>query len=314
MLYENGIERIHLELTNKCNASCPLCPRRTYNPKKLTEVTLGNFKLFFPKSFLQQITHFSFCGNFGEPTLCKDILKIHEYIYSCNPNTCFNISTNGGARNVDFWSQLGKFYADIKDTKSSVKFCIDGLEDTNHLYRVNISWKLLMQHVAAFNSSGAISEWSFIPFKHNQHQFEEIQRLYKQLGFSILHLRHCRPINDKDRHLFSYRHNNQTITLESTDDPFFIGFQREVSNAPQGMRCVARQKRELYVDCCGNVFPCCWYGTQDPTTVDPRFSLFHQSIDSILSNSFFDFEVTDTWKICDSKCNSWCWSLRSTYY
>ncbi len=314
MLYSHGVQRVHLELTNKCNAACPLCPRKSLPPTKFTEVTLQNFKLFFPKKFLETLTDFNFCGNFGEPTLCRDIIPIHQYIHDINPRIRFNISTNGAAGSLEFWQELGEFYASIKETKSSVKFCIDGLEDTNHLYRVNVPWPALYNHFTIFNSTGALSEWSFIPFKHNQHEFEKIRLLYKLWGFSSLHVRHCRKVSPKDAHMFTYQKNGRPFTIHPTDDPFFLSFQRTVSNASQSDRCIARQKREIYVDCFGNVFPCCWYGTIRPENVEPRFSLFHNSISKILKNSFFDHEVTDTWNQPDSKCNSCCWSLCKEYY
>lgn len=314
MLYSKGISRVHLELTNKCNAVCPLCPRRTFPVYKPTEITLINFKLFFSVEFLKTLTDFSFCGNFGEPTLCKDIIPIHEYIHSVNPKIRFSISTNGGTKDKRFWYHLGHFYSQIKETKSFVKFCIDGLENTNHIYRRNVNWDSLMENVKAFNYTGAFSEWSFIPFKHNQHQFEIIKQRYKALGFSSLHIRPCRKLSKKDEHLRHYRSGLDVVHIEKVEDDFLASCQRPVSDAPQSLRCVARQKREIYVDTFGNVFPCCWYGTIAPDKVESRFSLFHNSLDTILSNSFFDHEVTDTWNDSNSKCNSCCWSLCKEYY
>ena len=39
--------------------------------------------------------------------------------------------TNGGARSKQWWTDLGK----LTKGKMRVTFGIDGLEDTNHLYR-----------------------------------------------------------------------------------------------------------------------------------------------------------------------------------
>ena len=61
------IREIHLELTSKCQASCPMCPRRisggVLNPFiTLEEITLETFKSYFTKSFISQLDSLFMCG------------------------------------------------------------------------------------------------------------------------------------------------------------------------------------------------------------------------------------------------------------
>ena len=54
------IRDVHLEITSKCQAKCPMCPRRInggpMNPFiKLDDITLDRFKEWFPRQFIQQL-------------------------------------------------------------------------------------------------------------------------------------------------------------------------------------------------------------------------------------------------------------------
>ena len=60
-----------------------------------------------------------------------ETLDIFKYLKQVNPDINIGMITNGGARSVDFWKTLAEL-------KVNVTFSIDGLEDTNHLYRRNV--------------------------------------------------------------------------------------------------------------------------------------------------------------------------------
>ena len=65
-----NIKDIHLELTSKCQARCPMCPRRVnggiLNPiMSLNEITLEQFKEWFSDEFINQLDSLFMCGNLG---------------------------------------------------------------------------------------------------------------------------------------------------------------------------------------------------------------------------------------------------------
>lgn len=64
-----------------------------------------------------------------------------------------------------------------------ITFAIDGLEDTNHLYRKNAKWNSIMTAIDTLKDRLFKMTWQFIPFKHNQHQIFEAGNLSKTLGF-----------------------------------------------------------------------------------------------------------------------------------
>ena len=67
-----------------------------------------------------------------------------------------------------------------------MSFSIDGLEDTNHLYRQDVEWDKIMERAKKFIGAGGRAEWKFIIFRHNQHQVEEARSLSKELGSLVL--------------------------------------------------------------------------------------------------------------------------------
>jgi hypothetical protein len=95
------------------------------------------------------------------------------------------MNTNGGMRKPEFWEKMGKLFAKkYRDHWSwQITFSIDGLADTNHLYRRNVEWGKLMENVKAYTGAGGRAEWDYLIFKHNEHQIDEAKLLSKELGF-----------------------------------------------------------------------------------------------------------------------------------
>lgn len=182
------IIQLHIELTNRCNAACPMCVRFFSNSPllrpdlELGEISLEQFKSWLLPEFLKQIDLILFCGVHGDPCIANDTLEIVEYIIASSPSTKIRFNTNGGMRNPDWWKKLGNLLKDWDE--HWVTFSIDGMEDTNHLYRRNVKWNKLMENALAFNSTGAKSVWEFLVFKHNEHQIDDARSLAKKLKFT----------------------------------------------------------------------------------------------------------------------------------
>ena len=123
----------------------------------------------------------------GDPCVARDMLEICEYIDSVSSNTAVRVNTNGGMRKADWWGTLGKLFAKHPITTRNyweVTFSIDGLEDTNHLYRRNVNWGILMENVDAFIKAGGNARWDYLIFKHNEHQIHEANTLSNTMGFT----------------------------------------------------------------------------------------------------------------------------------
>ncbi|HEX4922777.1 MAG TPA: radical SAM protein, partial [Bdellovibrionales bacterium] len=183
MIKLEEIKQLHLEITTRCNAACPHCARNIYGAMRdpsfdLADISLDEFKTAFPPAFIRQLKHIFMCGTYGEPTLAPDCLEIWKYIReNSHPAlTSVSLHTNGGTKTPEWWAELAKHCR-------LVWFGIDGLEDTNHLYRQHVSWKKLMANVKAFIGAGGYAAWVVNVYKHNEHQVEEMRALSKSLGF-----------------------------------------------------------------------------------------------------------------------------------
>ena len=181
---------LHFELTNKCNARCILCKRTVLNNDtptqdpnlNLSEITIDNYKKIFYNN-KNSIKKILFCGNLGDPIIAKDIFEITEYSLSSVLNKTqgkFEARTNGSLRTKEWWGEYGKL---CKGVEPGVVFGIDGLEDTSHIYRVNTSFKKVIENAEAFIKQGGLATWQFIVFKHTVHQLESAKELARKMGF-----------------------------------------------------------------------------------------------------------------------------------
>ena len=169
-MYETPVKMVHIEVTDKCNSECAVCPRN-YNggaihPNiKNIQLGLDYFKLLGDE-FMENIIQWQFCGTRGDPMANTEIVEICEYIRSITPWAKIIIRTNGGIGGVERYKKL----SEIIGSKGFLVFSVDGWEDTNHIYRKNVRWEKVRANMDAYLSGPGIMHWDFIVFKHNYHQ------------------------------------------------------------------------------------------------------------------------------------------------
>lgn len=278
-LYEQ-LREVHLEPTTRCNAACPQCPRNlsggAVNPAlPLTELSLDDVRRIFPRDFVSQLRKMYACGNYGDPMVARDIVDIFRFFREANPKMELGMFTNGSGRTRAFWAELASIV-------SYVRFSIDGLEDTNHLYRRNTEWARIMESVDAFVSAGGRAEWDFILFRHNEHQVDEARALAEKLGFKRFFVkktsRFFSPAGVRSKQVIDRRgepaytlepprdpalHNAAVVRLAQVDD--YARYQAEADIA-----CKAAAHKRIYVSAEGHVFPCCWMGALHPPNRAPE--------------------------------------------
>ena len=178
------LKTIHIEMTERCNAACPQCGRNINGGEenqylKNRELTLVDIQRFIPPELCNQLSHIYMCGNYGDPIVAQDTLEAFKYLREQNNELLLSINTNGGARNTDWWIELAKIYGN----KGYVVFSIDGLEDTNHIYRRNTIWSKIIENAKAFIGAGGKARWEYIVFRHNEDQVETARELAMSMGF-----------------------------------------------------------------------------------------------------------------------------------
>jgi MoaA/NifB/PqqE/SkfB family radical SAM enzyme len=201
------LSQLHIELTNACNAACPMCTRFHINSPlirpdlEIDQITIDKFKKYFPPEVIKKLEIILFCGVHGDPGMARDLYEICEYIAEANPTTAVRMNTNGGMRKPEFWAKLGELFS--KQRKDHwrwlITFSIDGLEDTNHLYRRNVKWDSVMANSKAFIDAGGFADWDYLIFKHNEHQIDEAIALSKSTGFQNFYPKKALGVDDGQR-------------------------------------------------------------------------------------------------------------------
>jgi MoaA/NifB/PqqE/SkfB family radical SAM enzyme len=180
MYLGQDIKILHMETTSECNATCPMCLRSVsggaINPQlPITELTLSEVQKALPVSFVKGLNKVYMCGNYGDPAAASESLEIFEWLRSVHPDIQLEIFSNGGLRNPTYWQKL----AGVVDR---AVFAIDGLEDTNHLYRKGVVWSKVEANLKAFLQAGGNARWDYIVFRHNEHQVEYARHLAEIWG------------------------------------------------------------------------------------------------------------------------------------
>lgn len=276
--YED-IREVHLEITSRCNAACPQCPRNlaggATNPGlPLTELSLDDVRKIFPEGFVRQLRKVYLCGNYGDAMVAGSTLPALEYMRAASPSLVLGIHTNGSGRTAAWWGALARVV-------SYCRFGIDGLEDTNHLYRRGTSWSRVMDAARAFIAAGGVAEWDFIVFEHNQHQVEEARALARQMGFARFFAKRTSRFwaggEQVERASVRDRRGDVVYTIAAPTDPAFrntaaTAITAAISGkdayrrylATCAVKCRVQEPAKLYVSAEGLVLPCCFLANLYP--------------------------------------------------
>ena len=263
----NQLHSIHVELTNNCQASCPMCARNNHGglPNSnisINELSLDDFKQIFDQEVLAQVKHIYFCGNYGDPILSNHLLEIIEYIVKSNSEISVAVHTNGSARNSKWWKDL----YNVLPKKHCVHFALDGLEDTHHLYRVGTDFNKIIENAREFINCGGIAEWVFLSFKHNQHQIETARTLAAELGFTSFSHKATGRFLEKPWFDVYDSAGATVYKIEPPEEHKITFVKKEVIEnykayvSQASIECFVQEHKEVYVDAHGNLWPCCFIG------------------------------------------------------
>lgn len=290
MINFNEIKDVHIELTTLCNARCPLCVRNANGyPHNFgypeVSLTLEQVKQILYPEFIQQLDTLNICGNYGDFVANQEALEIVDYIGTTNPALRIAISTNGGARSTKFWQQLAKYNVHMY-------FCIEGLEDTHSIYRVDTSFTQVIKNAKAFIDAGGNATWKMIMFEHNKHQVAECTQMSKDLGFKDFNLTdHSRSqgsVFDREgNYQYHIGPDNGTNNIESV-----IKWHERadiVFNYPepkQELNCYSNNSKSIYLAANGEIYPCCYLGFYPKTfTNGMYFSKINEQLAELLNGN-----------------------------
>lgn len=268
MIKLSDVRHLHLELSSDCNARCPKCPRNyagfPYNVGyEVTNLTLDQVKSLLPVDFVRQLDEILINGNYGDFVMNPESIDIITWFRQLNPTMKIDVSTNGGARDREFWTELAQ-------QKAIVSFCIDGLEDTHAIYRQNTAYDTVIKNAQTFIAAGGQAVWCMTEFDHNLHQFDEARRRSQELGFVEFNrrtsVRNQGPIYDKQGNKVYVMRQGDTIYPDKIDEQFvkYLKSTTLLTSRYKPARCEALEQKSLYISAEGTIDPCCHVGMNKP--------------------------------------------------
>lgn len=306
MITKSELKGLYIEHTSRCNLQCPSCARKhaPNNSKdfRLADMTLDDYKRIFDKELCNQLDIVRYCGSYGDAVASNTFFESVKYLVE--NGVSFALNTNGSMRSEEWWREL----AYISDKKSKVIFSIDGLEDTNHLYRIGSNFQKIIRNAKAFIDAGGVARWDYIVFDHNKHQVEEAQQLAKDLGFYIFNIKWSKRGLSDDKMRKALDTNTHDEAFGGLLDRY--GTWRNYINQTK-IDCIYKDLGFLYLDYELNLWPCCWTGCalffhknsiqkeqfdKIINRYEPGFnSLRNKSIDEVLAHEFFAKDLTESW-------------------
>jgi MoaA/NifB/PqqE/SkfB family radical SAM enzyme len=287
----------HIELSRRCPIRCPACPR-TFDSSKIPDlkrdINVDHLFNFFKKENMQDIVYMQFQGNLGDPIYHPQFHRISEHFFDCQN---LNVTTNG-MHTDEFWEQVFETWPE----HSTVTLSIDGLKDTNHIYRVNSNWNSIesLFNVISTKKRKCKIEWKFIVFEHNYHQIEEAHALSKSLGMNYFRIQ-------KSRKLDETTNLNGTISEKHLDNVFGSPIKFKKSLQPF---CMTGDMH--YITAEGIYKPCCWLPdfTEIKNWTEPNISDF--TIDQMWQK-FLEFKKSSlvNYKTAHDRCKLFCSKLKN---
>lgn len=336
----SSVEGFHIELSSKCNAACPMCARNILGGATQPGLKLTEWQTeWLPQIFDRRLTglkHILVCGCFGDPATASNALDVVRFIKS-HTSAKVEFVSNASVRSEDWWFELGRILSEAPSAASQSGefsdlgvFSVDGLEDTNHLYRRHTNFKKIIRNAKAFISAGGLARWDFIVFRHNEHQVEEAKRLAADLGFKQFRVRKTSRFFQSPEGSGRFPVKNGAGELEYYLEPPLQAqyYNQEIKkfdvlNATKesaekyynetAIDCLYKNKfRRFYVSAEGLAFPCSYLGNDYAgfTTAlyrdikkkmllkyEPDFnSVPLHGWDKIMNHPFFKNDLTQSWQ------------------
>jgi MoaA/NifB/PqqE/SkfB family radical SAM enzyme len=301
------------------------------NPQlPLTELTISDIQKIFTPQFIQQLDRIYYCGNYGDPVVAQDTLETLHYFKNLNDKIQLSLFSNGSARAASWWREVAQLTKDVH-------FAVDGLADTNHIYRRGTHFEIIMRNAQAFIESGGNAIWDYIVFRHNEHQVEEARQLSQKMGFKKFNVK-------KTGRFFSNTRSEVKLQQEVLSADGTVEYVLEMPQNPQfknkalakeeelvakyghlekyldsaHIECKVSAEKSVYVSAEGLVFPCCWTANQMyPWYFAPKssqiwkiinsleegkssISALEKPIDSIIEGEFFA-KIQQSWSLSSTK-------------
>ena len=280
MLDFKDLRQVHLEITNNCQASCPMCSRNNHggleNPLiKIQEWSFNDFKTIINQEVLDQIHNIYFCGNFGDPLLNDSLIDMCAYVKE-NSDVSIRIHTNGSLRNSQWWKNL----AQALPRDHIVIFALDGLEDTHSRYRIGTDYNKILSNARDFIQAGGNAEWAFLVFEHNEHQIEQARKIAIENKFKKFTVKNSSrfvgekdfPVMNKQGEIIDILRPSSSTIIKFLDKNTILNYKSIVEKTE--IDCYVKKTKEVYIDAYKNLMPCCFLASAPYNHTEASSAIF----------------------------------------
>jgi len=276
---------IHFEPTSRCNAACPMCARNINGEGctvSLSDLSLQDFQIQIIKN-IKSLKKIFFCGNVGDPCADINLLQKIKWLKDLHPEIVIGINTNGSIRNTNWWTECGKLLSGPLDY---VVFSIDGLEDTNHIYRVGVQFKKVMENAKAFINTGASAHWDMLIFNHNNHQLEQCKQLAQDMGFVWF--------RSKETDRWDEYNFNHIIPTKKHN---YIDY-----NTITSIQCERNIENSTFIDYKGQEFPCCHIAEVYYTHKERNKDILQHTPKELMKEYQIRLDANNPFFVCKRSC------------
>jgi MoaA/NifB/PqqE/SkfB family radical SAM enzyme len=271
--YNNPITEIEIENSSICNAACPACAREQepgkYNWFKEQYISTDFFKDRIPVEVYKNLKRILFTGTIGDPCTAPNFIEVVSTVRQLAPHVKISVATNGGMKTANWWAKLAVALGENSD----ITFAIDGLADTNDIYRVNVKWNNVINNVKSFINAGGNACWQYIVFEHNQHQVDAAKELAQHLGFKSFMIKPSHRFKVDEFLGVEHRYGKNNIVIQPPSDERYIhkvmivkkedyvrpGSDQWFENSKNTkINCFVKENNMVYIDYLGRMLPCCF--------------------------------------------------------
>ena len=306
--YTKFPKTLQLEISSNCNISCLGCVRTdrfSYSIKgnptipKNKFLSFETFKevIFSPAS--KELQEVQFCGTIDDPLMHPKFLDMVNLLKEQKIRTL--IHTNASLRTPEYFKKLASVL------RGKVQFSIDGLQETNHLYRRGSNWNKIMENAKAFIAAGGHAQWQYIEFPWNEKDTQAARELASQMGFSSFKYRRDRagtPSPEEFEDQIRWAKRVASLSWNEYLD------KEERKQHGKDIECFSQEQGMYFIGYDAKVWPCCFLhnakwnssGKYEETQLrysknygDDWNSLLSHSFEEIVNHKFYAEDLTDSW-------------------
>ena len=228
-MYLDDIETVEIELTNLCNAGCPLCFRHN-NDIILNSINIDKLLQFLSK--LKNLNKIILFGNSGEPTQHKEIIKFLSSL-----SVYVEIYSNGNIQKRTLHS-----LSQALPSRHIIEIAIDGIDNkTQQISRPGRKLEAIDKNIEYMNTNGINVRVVFTRYLHNENQEDAMRKKYDNL-----------KVRDT-------RYTSSKLKYPSDFSTYIIPADKVFKDKPQFNRVFKlkpKYTKYIFVSEIGNIYPC----------------------------------------------------------